>query len=374
MAFSSHGVPRPMEWKASRPSVATVSFPLMKWGRRTRGTLAKRSMDWRTSAGKCGRRATDRCARLSHGAFFGSTGEVTLAAKMAEAGLTPMAGQEVRLLNIPADAGRGVGIYQELHGFNGGAELSDYLTHATRTYYGTAARVFLERLAAERERDPKELIETIAEMRQKFLVGLALPDGADGQVISAAQRFALIAAAGELARVLAVLPWPDGEARDAAAACFRAWLADRGGTEPAEDQRALAAVRRFLGLHGESRFVRLVPLGGDKEQEAGADGPRGAPTTAEDVPIGETRTPWETINRAGWRRDGPDGGVFLILPDIWKAEVCKGLNPTATAAAVHKAGYLIRGEGKNWAKNRHIPDLGTARLYHVLGSILQGQT
>ena len=66
--------------------------------------------------------------------------------------------------------------------------------------------------------------------------------------------------------------------------------------------------------------------------------------------------------------------MFLILPDIWKAEVCKGLNPTATAAAVHKAGYLIRGEGKNWAKNRHIPDLGTARLYHVLGSILQGQT
>ena len=43
--------------------------------------------------------------------LFLSTGELTLGAKLAEAGKKVMAGQEVRLVNLPADAGAKLGVF-----------------------------------------------------------------------------------------------------------------------------------------------------------------------------------------------------------------------------------------------------------------------
>ena len=43
-------------------------------------------------------------------------GEISLADKMAEIGKRSKAGQEVRLVDIPADAGAGQGAFEELHG------------------------------------------------------------------------------------------------------------------------------------------------------------------------------------------------------------------------------------------------------------------
>jgi hypothetical protein len=65
-----------------------------------------------------------------------------------------------------------------------------------------------------------------------------LPKGADGQVSRVARRFGLVAAAGELATGLGVLPWPEGEAERAAARCFGDWLRARGGAGPASCARA----------------------------------------------------------------------------------------------------------------------------------------
>jgi uncharacterized protein (DUF927 family) len=48
--------------------------------------------------------------------LFLSSGEVSLADKMAEIGRRSKAGQEVRLVDIPADAGAGWGAFEELHG------------------------------------------------------------------------------------------------------------------------------------------------------------------------------------------------------------------------------------------------------------------
>ena len=53
--------------------------------------------------------------------------------------------------------------------------------------------------------------------------------GADvlsSQTRRVAKRFALVAAAGELAAAFGVLPWDRGEASRYAAACFRSFLAD----------------------------------------------------------------------------------------------------------------------------------------------------
>jgi uncharacterized protein (DUF927 family) len=63
----------------------------------------------------------------------------------------------------------------------------------------------------------------VAQHQRDFLATY-VPAGADGQVQRVAQRFALIAAGGELAVAADVLPWLKGEATAAAARCFDAWL------------------------------------------------------------------------------------------------------------------------------------------------------
>src|SRR5262249_37210378 len=67
-----------------------------------------------------------------------STGEVTLAAKMAEAGLKSHAGQEIRLLNVPADAAAGMGVFEDLNGVASAGAFADQLRAAAVAYCGTA--------------------------------------------------------------------------------------------------------------------------------------------------------------------------------------------------------------------------------------------
>jgi uncharacterized protein (DUF927 family) len=249
------------------------------------------------------------------------------------------AGQEVRVLDIPADTGRN-GLFEALHGFGDARALADAVKAAAGRLYGVAGAAWLELLAA----DPEGCAAAAREVIQAF-AGTHVPPGADGQVMRAAQRFALVAAAGELAIGAGILPWPPGEAERAAAACFAAWLeARQGGDGRAEDAAAVTAVRDFLERHGDARFV---PLSGEADP---------------DRPI---------LNRAGWRRRAPDGTwVYLILPGVWRSEVCAGLDPQQAARALLARGFLEPGDGGRATQKPRIPGIGPTRVYVVSASIL----
>jgi putative DNA primase/helicase len=169
-----------------------------------------------------------------------------------------------------------------------------------------------------------------------------------------AGRFALIGTAGELARDYGVLPWPEGEALRAAGACFAAWLAERGGTGSGENTAALAQVRAFLENHGESRFTPLTP----------------PVSGAEPTPPDITRT----INRAGFRRRTGSGDAerweYLILPETWRGEVCKGLDAKRTADMLAVRGLLLGGTERHRAVTVRIKGEGSLRVYIVSGAIL----
>ncbi|MBS0984234.1 DUF927 domain-containing protein [Gluconobacter cerinus] len=284
--------------------------------------------------------------------LFLSTGEVTLAAKMGEAGKRVMAGQEVRLVNIPADAGAGMGAFENLHGMSSGGDLADHLRTASRTYYGTASRVFLSHLVQDRASKAEDLEQAIKAIRKRFEAAF-VPAGADGQVRSVAGRFALIAAAGGLAQGYGVLPWNRGEALDAAGICFTAWLTERGSTGASEDTKAIEQVRAFIEQHGESRFSNIARM---KSTLAGEPA--------------ETRT----INRAGFKRTvGTTEGErweYLFLGETWKAEVCKGLDATCAARAVRDAGYLIPADAKNLTTPIRVPGEGRPRVYVIRSDIM----
>ncbi len=290
--------------------------------------------------------------RQSWRTLFLSTGEVTLGQKMADAGKRAMAGLDVRLVNLPADAGVGLGVFQVLHGRPNAAALAEELRDASRAQHGTAARAFLAWLAGERATNASELRATLDELRAAF-IAKHVPSNANGQVRSVAGRFAMIGAAGELACDCDVLPWPQGEALRAAGACFQAWLSDRGGAGAGEDATALRQVRAFLEAHGESRFTLLVPRAGCDESSA-SDAIR-------------------TVNRAGFRRRAEgdaDAWEYLVLPEAWKSEICRGLDAGRVAKLLIGHRLLIGGTDRHPAQTVRIPGEGKRRVYRVCGAIL----
>src|SRR5918995_1168129 len=80
--------------------------------------------------------------------LFLSSGEIGLADKVMEDGKKRLAaGQHVRIVDIAADAGTGLGLFEHLHGFTSADALARYLRSASAPVYGVAAPVFLGSIA-----------------------------------------------------------------------------------------------------------------------------------------------------------------------------------------------------------------------------------
>jgi uncharacterized protein (DUF927 family) len=281
--------------------------------------------------------------------LFLSTGEVGLEAKMMEANKTAATGLNIRLVDLTADAGRGMGVFEDIHDKKDAATLADHLREASRQYYGTAIREFLEQLSKLRADGSGDLDTLVASFREEF-TNAYVPQDADGQVRSVAGRFSLIAAAGELAAAFGVTGWPEGVAKDAAGKCFRIWLTSRGHAGAGEDQKAVAQIRHFLIQHGASRFED--PNGGAGD--------------------GESDTPRTIYNRVGWRipSQSAAGYDYAIPKDMWEKEVCRGVEPQQAARVLKERGLLVRTEDGRLMTKVTIPGQGRPRVYLISGSIV----
>jgi putative DNA primase/helicase len=210
-----------------------------------------------------------------------SSGERTIETTMRDGGHKIKAGQSVRLLDVPAH--RTHGAWDELHTHTTGAAMSGAIRNAAQVQHGTAGRAFLEALTADDD-DMSETMEVI-----KALPELQ-PGTNEGQAVRAAERFALLALAGELATSYGVTGWERGEAIKAASAGLTAWQRLRGdrpkGTTTERGQ-VLDAVKAFIERHGSSRFSNA-----DEAIN------QAAPPTVRD--------------RAGWFRDSHDGRRYLF--------------------------------------------------------------
>ena len=272
---------------------------------------------------------------------FLSTGEIGLAEKLEEAGRRVRAGQLVRVIEIPADAEVGLGVFEDLHGFASGAAFADALKGATAQNTGHAARAFIDGIAGRL----LAVITSLKKTRAKWLED-HVPDKADGEVQRVATKFALIASAGELAADILKLPWPKNATNDAAAKCFQAWLEKRGGWEAHEIVAGIAQVQCFIGQYGESRFSKL-----SKDNDT------------DDLYI--------INNRAGWRRrNGKGEWEYFVLPSAWKTELCAGYNASTIARALADQGLLLGGAGGKTSTTITIKGQSKLRVYHLSSRIL----
>lgn len=180
--------------------------------------------------------------------LFLSTGETGLAEYMATADVKATAGQEMRFAEITAAPEGGFGVFEHLHGEPSGEAFALRLRDAVATEYGTAGRAWLQWLVAHHDQAGDEVQRIVRQ-----LAGRWTPPGAAGQVASVSRRFALVAAAGELATRAGITGWAKGAATAAVRACFDAWIEVRGGTGRAEERDLLRRLRAFLQA-SEHRF------------------------------------------------------------------------------------------------------------------------
>lgn len=154
------------------------------------------------------------------------------------------AGQAARLPSIRAAAQ--YGIYDTLHGFEDGALLSEHIAQSTEKYHGTAGRLFIRQLLDDLEQAKQHATERMA----AFMA--TIPE-LSGQARRVAKRFAIAAAALELAAPVTGLPVGVGMA--GVKKCFDEWL-EANGSGKHEDRRIIEQAEDFIAQHAlGTRFM-----------------------------------------------------------------------------------------------------------------------
>ena len=274
--------------------------------------------------------------------LFISSGELGISDKICESGKTVRAGVTNRAIDVPSDAGEGHGCFDVLNGASDGAALSNQLKEASARYYGTAFPAFIDYLV----RIKPDIAERYEQYKKAFIANHVEAD-ADGQVRRVAERVALIGFAGELAIEAGILPYEAGSATESARVCFDAWVEQRGGQGAYEKKQAIEQVRHFLELHQSSRFQSVMD-------------------------DGEAENSGTTYNLAGYIKEIDGERCFLIQPEVFKSDVCKGLEHGFVCQVLHDDGHLLR-EGRNYAKLHRVNGLAEhKRFYTIKYSLLDG--
>ncbi|RKP56613.1 DUF927 domain-containing protein [Pararobbsia silviterrae] len=313
-------------------------------GRATRNATAKPVLTWRL--------------------LFLSSGEKTLSSIMGEANKTAKAGQDVRLATVPADAGCGYGLFEQLHGCASSKELADRVTRAANQHYGQAGLEFIQHVSNNADKMRHAVSNMVAP-----LVAEWVPDGADGQVSRVAQRFALVGAAGEIASAAGCTGWGEGYAIEAAHACFKAWVHERGGVGNAEASAMLRQVRGFLEAHGDARFTWVQRVDDDR---AGKTMHRAGfkRFLSGGKPVNSDR---DHMAEYGEKIAVPDAErsdmEYLVLTEIFRKEICSGYNPREVARLLVKAGALRPEPDGHTSSNVRIGAQGIMRVYRIQSSI-----
>lgn len=280
-----------------------------------------------------------------------SAGEISFAQHAAQAGKTLKAGQEIRMLDIEAAPQGGHGVFEQLHGFAGGAELSKEIHARVAQVRGWPALEFA-RFLIERPSVLAELAARVNRVADRMVAEAHVHVEASAVIRRAAEQFALAAVAGELAAEAGITGWTPGDATWGATVCFENWVANR----PADDDDQQDPVERIksviLEKMAQMQDLRYVGAGGSKV----------------------------VSRRIGWIAKTPEapetglGYEFWIIPRVFQEEILRGLPRNKTLRLLADAGVLktrMDGERRRYdIRRRHGEEFFT--VYVVSASIFEG--
>lgn len=270
--------------------------------------------------------------RLSWLLLWLSTGEHGLLHYMEAAGTKPDPGMEVRQLDIPADAGVGFGLFEQLHGHKDARAFAEHLRTVCDQHHGAVGIAWLEHVSQRLDEIRIDLPGRVARVALELM-----PAKSESQVMRAVRRFALLAVAGEYATKWNLTGWKPGEATQEIGKCVKDWINHRGGAGNLEERRQVERLREFLGKHWAGRFVAW-----DRANDSHAPGKDGV---------------------VGLRQ--ADGSVwrYYITAEGWR-EIFTGMDPVSAAHTLARLGLLIKDPRTGAPYTRHIlPGLGRQRCY-----------
>lgn len=280
----------------------------------------------KTRALKCGAARQSNRWRL----FFLSAGEESLSALMAKVGQRCNAGQEIRLADFEADAGKNMGIFETLYDGFSPAKMAVRLNDATNRYHGAVGKEWLNTVVMNK----KKLLTTLPDEVNQFIDDVTSIKHS-GQVHRVARRFAIVAAAGELASQHGLTGWPQGEASLAVALCFHSWLDGFGGNGSREERAILSQVRSFFELNGASRFDSVNNPNNERIKQ-----------------------------RAGFYKTDETGHrIFLVMSEVYRKEICKGFEPRLVTRTLLANGWITPGRDGNSSQKPRIKGVGIPRVY-----------
>ena len=241
-----------------------------------------------------------------------STGERTISEIVEGTGESKTIGQLVRMVDIDADAGKDLGLFEYLHNEKDPAEFAEKLEENSKSqFYGALGPAFVELLISMGDSAVTEL----RDMEKSFLERCELGD-ATGQVKRVARRFALTAAAGELATKMTLVPWHEGEAFLACKSCFDDWLSTTSKSVLLEEKQAFESVKSYLENYGDSMFVNPDSENGDIR----------------------------SLKKAGFVKSIGEEEYFCVFPKFFRDTVCKGPSYKQTIDALVRGTLILKGE------------------------------
>nr|WP_321458371.1 DUF927 domain-containing protein [uncultured Cohaesibacter sp.] len=278
-----------------------------------------------------------------------SSGEVPFDKHVGSSnGREAKAGQKTRIINMPADGGADMGILTHLPNcFESSGEFVNALKKAACANHGTASKFFVEYLISLGRAN---VVEEASRIRNEF-VHDNCDQKSDGQVKRVANHFGLIAAAGELGISAGLLPWPSNSAITSTKFAFKQWLTQRGGTGADEIIQGIKKIAAFLQKHGEARFTDM-----EKRERSWVISP------ADD----NERKPLPTRDAAGYRLlNEKNEWDYLIYPEAFENEVCRGLDKKLIAKEMANRGWLKTGGNGKLSCSHRLPNSDIQRVYYV---------
>jgi putative DNA primase/helicase len=307
--------------------------------------------------------------RLTWRLLFLSAGEIGLAAHMAEGGKRARTGQELRMVDLPAEVQTGT-VFDATHGYEGGAAFAMHLAKLCEAQHGEAGLAWVRWCV-----DHVDSLRDRTRDASERLAGSWVSEGVSGQVHRVARRFALVAVAGELASEAGITGWTKGEATEAARRCFHAWRDVRiGGDGNAEEALMLGQVRRWLQLNGAGRFTWWHRALDDRAPDKGLRAGFRLMVTPDGSPIKKDsdhqREYGETISTTDAEKSTVD---YFVFPEVFDAEACDGFDKHAVLRLLRSAGHLVPDKGRPFDCKPRLPGLGPTRCYRIKASIFEGE-
>ncbi len=268
--------------------------------------------------------------------IFLSTGEKSLKEIMQENGQKTKLGQEIRLIDIDIDQSE-YGLFDQIDFAEDGAKQSRQLVERSNQAYGVAGMAWLRYLTQDKEK----VISQAKQLLEQYHLEL-IAEHKQGHIVRVANAFALIAVAGELATQAGITAWQTGTAFNAVKAVFNDWVNSFEYVGDYQTKEYILHVKAFFEANESSRFEAITP----------------DPDHIEKI-----------INRVGYWKIENGEKLFLVLPEQFKNEVCKGHDNRKVAKALLIEKLLEHDTGKT-TKTVRLPSRTKAiRVYAIKDAI-----